>query len=372
MKRKLKRVLSTILCSTILLLNGISVEAHNLNPTPYTFNELQPDLVLLNNSMNVNPANAGKEISISFSTELRFAVNIGDRGYDGVSYSYNIETADNIGINAGPDGLKILIPSDAREGDSYDIKLTLSYIELQILREQPFVYDVVSEIPPVESEIFTINIIGEGNPGGSVSQNGIQKEETRGELQYEAPAYKAPTEAEIHAMKAAEVEARQKKTVATSSGTAVKTEIAGVYEIESLSGSAVTTAKADVLKAVGLTEEEILSGTNASIYMSGYLSKADKEVVTTAVQNSGKTALTMLISDMYTITKEGKITKLNNIPNPVSLLFGIPKYVIDADRTYSVLCVQPDGSYIELKDMDNDPGTITIDTTVFGKYVIVY
>ena len=368
MKRKLKRVLATILCSTILLLNGISVEAHNLNPTPYTFNELQPDLVLLNNSMNVNPANAGKEISISFSTELRFAVNIGDRGYDGVSYSYNIETADNIGINAGPDGLKILIPSDAREGDSYDIKLTLSYIELQILREQPFVYDVVSEIPPVESEIFTINIIGEGNPGGSVSQNGIQK----GEPQYEAPVYKAPTEAEIHAMKAAEVEARQKKTVATSSGTAVKTEIAGVYEIESLSGSAVTTAKADVLKAVGLTEEEILSGTNASIYMSGYLSKADKEVVTTAVQNSGKTALTMLVSDMYTITKDGKITKLNNTLNPVSLLFGIPKYAIDANRTYSVLCVQPDGSYIELKDMDNDPGTITIDTTVFGKYVIVY
>ena len=80
----------------------------------------------------------------------------------------------------------------------------------------------------------------------------------------------------------------------------------------------------------------------------------------------------MLISDMYTITKEGKITKLNNIPNPVSLLFGIPKYAIDADRTYSVLCVQPDGSYIELKDMDNDSGTITIDTTAFGKYVIVY
>ena len=61
-----------------------------------------------------------------------------------------------------------------------------------------------------------------------------------------------------------------------------------------------------------------------------------------------------------------------NLIKYISLLFGIPKYVIDADRTYSVLCVQPDGSYIELKDMDNDSGTITIDTTAFGKYVIVY
>ena len=80
----------------------------------------------------------------------------------------------------------------------------------------------------------------------------------------------------------------------------------------------------------------------------------------------------MLVSDMYTITKDGKITKINNTPNPVSLLFGIPNYAVNADRNYSVLCVQPDGSFVELKDRDNDPATITIDTTVFGKYVIVY
>ena len=40
------------------------------------------------------------------------------------------------------------------------------------------------------------------------------------------------------------IEARQKKTVTTVSGTAVKTEIAGIYEVESLNGTAVTTAKA--------------------------------------------------------------------------------------------------------------------------------
>ena len=100
MKRKLTRVLAAILCSSILLLNGISVEAHNLNPTPFTFNELQPDLVLLQNLMNVSPDMAGKEVYVSFPTELRVAVKISDRGYDGISYMYNVETNDNIGLMA--------------------------------------------------------------------------------------------------------------------------------------------------------------------------------------------------------------------------------------------------------------------------------
>lgn len=114
MKRKLTKVLAAILCSSILLLNGISVEAHNLNPTPYTFNELQPDLVLLHNSMNVSPDMAGKEVQVSFSTELNVAVNIGDRGYDGISYGYAIGTEDKIGTVFEPDGFKVFIPNDAK------------------------------------------------------------------------------------------------------------------------------------------------------------------------------------------------------------------------------------------------------------------
>lgn len=75
---------------------------------------------------------------------------------------------------------------------------------------------------------------------------------------------------------------------------------------------------------------------------------------------------------MYSITKDGKITKLNSSKEPVSLMFGLPKHAIDANRTYSVLCVTADGKVVELKDTDNDPSTLTVDTTVFGKYVIVY
>jgi len=366
MKRYLKNILSAILSFSVLFLNSFFVEAHNFNPIPYTFNELQPNLILLNESMDVTSNQAGEEIFISFQTELQVAVNISDRGYDGISYSYGVETTDNIGIISEGDGYRILIPNDAKAGDSYHIKLTLCDIGLQILCEPPFIYHTVSEIPPVEYEIFTINIADADNSGSS-SNNAIIPEPEQ-----ETPAYVPLTDEEIHAMRVAEIESRQKKTVTKADGTTVTTEITGVYEIDTLDGSAVVTAKSDVLKAIGLTEEEISAGTNASIYMSGYLSKTDREVITAAIHNSGKTALIMLVSDMYTITKDGKITKLNSTPNPISLLFGLPKYAIDADKVYSVLCVQSDGSYVELKDIDDNPDTITIDTTVFGKYVIVY
>ena len=75
---------------------------------------------------------------------------------------------------------------------------------------------------------------------------------------------------------------------------------------------------------------------------------------------------------MYSITKDGKITKLHNSKEPVSIMFGIPKHAVDANKAYSVLSVTADGKVVELKDTDNDPTTLTIDTTVFGKYVIVY
>ena len=187
-----------------------------------------------------------------------------------------------------------------------------------------------------------------------------------------APVYTAPTEAEIHAQKAAQVEAKQKKTVTTASGEAVKTEIPGVYEFTSLSGAAVSTSRADVKKAIGLSEEEIAAGTNASIFMTDFVAKEDREMLTNAAVNNGKTVLSMVVSDMYSITKDGKITKLHNSKEPVSIMFGIPKHAVDANKAYSVLCVTADGKVVELKDTDNDPSTLTVDTTVFGKYVIVY
>lgn len=213
-------------------------------------------------------------------------------------------------------------------------------------------------------------IYGQSSDGGAPSVSGNSGPKPTAP----APVYTevAPTEAEVHAQKAAQVEAKQKKVVTTASGEVVKTAIAGVYEVSSLSGTAVNTPKAEVQKAIGLSDEEIAAGTNASIYMSDFVSKEDRAALNNAAASVGKNVLSMIVSDMYSITKDGKITKLHSSKEPVSLMFGLPKYAVDANRTYSMICVTADGKVVELKDTDNDPSTLTVDTTVFGKYVIVY
>lgn len=194
-----------------------------------------------------------------------------------------------------------------------------------------------------------------------------------GPCQGEKPAAPSVTsDEEIYAQKAAEREEKMKKEVTTANGEAVKTEIAGVYEVFSLSGTAVTTPKEDVKKAIGLSEEEIKAGTKPSIYMTDYVEPADRDALKNAATSKDKKVLNMLISDMYSITKNGKITKLHSSKEPVSLMFGIPKEAVKADRIYSIICVTRDGSVVELEDTDKDPSTITVDTTVFGKYAIVY
>lgn len=180
------------------------------------------------------------------------------------------------------------------------------------------------------------------------------------------------TDEDIAFIKKAEIEARQKKAVKGADGKEVKTEIDGVYEVSNLEGTAVKTPKADVAKAVGLTEEEILNGTNTSIYMSDGLSKEAKDTLKEAANSNGKKVLSMFMADMYKINKAGEVVKTNTLKENVEMLIGIPENGVDANKTYSVLCVTPDGQTIEFKDMDNDPKTITVNANVFGNWVVVY
>lgn len=188
-----------------------------------------------------------------------------------------------------------------------------------------------------------------------------------------APTMSEEQAAEMRAQQqAAAFEAAQKKVVTTADGRVLKTEITGVYEVAALSGTAVTTPKADVQKAVGLTDEQIAAGTNASIFMGNLYDKAVKEALTNAAAANGKNVLSMFISDMYTITKNGQMTKINNASQPVTMVFGLPKHAVNENAAYSIICLTPDGTIVEMKDTDIDASTITIEATVFGKYAIVY
>ena len=54
-----------------------------------------------------------------------------------------------------------------------------------------------------------------------------------------------------------DVAIQQKIWARMASGEAVKTEIAGVYEVSTLSGTAVNTPKAEVQKAIGLPKHAV-------------------------------------------------------------------------------------------------------------------
>lgn len=47
----------------------------------------------------------------------------------------------------------------------------------------------------------------------------------------------------------------------------------------------------------------------------------------------------------------------------IRLVIGIPKSFAQTDKTYAIVCVRDGGTYSILKDLDNDPNTITFDTT---------
>lgn len=46
--------------------------------------------------------------------------------------------------------------------------------------------------------------------------------------------------------------------------------------------------------------------------------------------------------------------------------------MINASHTFSILVPDGIGGVLEMKDLDQDPATITIDATVFGMWTIIY
>lgn len=210
------------------------------------------------------------------------------------------------------------------------------------------------------------------NNGSSTTPNPPTNDSNESNKKEDVVNVKTLSDEEIHLQKAREREARQKKVVIGADGKEVKTELPGVYEVSNLAGTAVKTAKADVAKAVGLTDEEIQNGTNTSIYMSDGLSKEVKDLLKEVATSNGKKVLSMFMADMYKISKAGVVVKTNTLKENVEMVLGISGSGVDANKKYSVLCVTPDGQFVEFKDMDNDSKTITVNANVFGNWVVVY
>ncbi len=62
---------------------------------------------------------------------------------------------------------------------------------------------------------------------------------------------------------------------------------------------------------------------------------------------------------------------ITNTKEMVTIVIDIPQELQGSDRVFSVIRVH-DGVPTELKDMDNDPKTVTIQTDRFSTYALVY
>ncbi|MGN0377705.1 MAG: hypothetical protein ACI4ED_08720 [Suilimivivens sp.] len=148
--------------------------------------------------------------------------------------------------------------------------------------------------------------------------------------------------------------------------------IGGIYNVESVEGVAVTTQKKDVYSAAGLSDEEVKAGTNVVLYMSDCLNKKTNQALNDVAVAANKKVVAYLTADMYTITKQGVVSKVRQTVSPVELLIGVPQSARSANRQFSVVCIDPSKNVVTYNDMDTNPNTITVRANVFGNYAVVY
>lgn len=155
-------------------------------------------------------------------------------------------------------------------------------------------------------------------------------------------------------------------------GKNMQSTVGGVFIATAVNGAAVTTPVASLNAAIGLSQADVDAGTNARFYICNSTNKETKAALQSVAEATGKTVGAYINVDLYTITKQGKVTAVRNSVEPVTMTFGLPGRIVNAGSSASVICIGTDGKSVVMEDTDTDPKTLTIDTKVFGVYAIVY
>lgn len=169
-----------------------------------------------------------------------------------------------------------------------------------------------------------------------------------------------------------ETPAAPTNTVTLAGGKVITSTVGGVYTATSVPGTAVTSPKAAVAAAAGLSEADIKAGTNVSFYVCNTRDKAAKDSLKGAADALNKKVGAYLNFDLYTISSKGKVTAVRNTAEPVNIVIGIPAHLAKSGQPFSIVCMTPEGEVIVMEDTDDNPNTITINTKVFGTYALVY
>lgn len=156
-----------------------------------------------------------------------------------------------------------------------------------------------------------------------------------------------------------------------AAGNAGASTVGGVYTATSMNNVAVTSPAAAVAAAAGLSEADVAAGTNVRTYICDSRNREMKDALKTVAETSGRSIVAYLDVDLYTITKAGVVTNIRNTAAPVTMTFGLPGSLANAGHSYSILCLNPDGTPVLFEDIDTNNATITINATAFGTYAVV-
>lgn len=155
----------------------------------------------------------------------------------------------------------------------------------------------------------------------------------------------------------------------TSSVAGVKTTVGGVYLATKVNGSIVSTSAAAIAESYGLAGNEKAYAKFSNL--DAKKSPLAMQAVVAAAASQGAEVGPVLNVELGKMTA-GKYSLLPSDGAAIRLSFGIPKSFVQAGKTYAVVVVRAGGAVSILQDIDENPNTVTFDTTGgAGAYAII-
>lgn len=155
----------------------------------------------------------------------------------------------------------------------------------------------------------------------------------------------------------------------SSSVAGIRTTVKGVYIATSVNGTAITTGLSTIVANYGLGAGEVPS---ARIYNLD----VKKSPLAAAALNQVAQSVGAVVGPYVNVEigkmKGGKFSLLPSDGAEITVSFGIPASFAQAGKTFAVACVRPGGAVCILQDIDNNPNTVTFNTTGGqGAYAII-
>lgn len=156
-------------------------------------------------------------------------------------------------------------------------------------------------------------------------------------------------------------------TITTADGTALKSTVSGSFAAKSFAGTAITTPAAQIAQNLGVADAEQISVTTWDVTPKS----------SPLAYNSLATAANDIKGDLgpivqVNIGKKGYHEALSNTTGTVDMTVGIPASFYDPNATYAMIHVVNGGATEILKDMDDNPATVSFPVSAGnGAYALV-